>query len=209
MAKKDKDQNEAPEAVGAVQGPGEVTEAPGEGEVAEDPSLQEVPVHPPEPGPGGSSPHPNPLPVGPQGEDVRHETDDIDADGTPITSKGFVEASPEIDGESDRRYDEIARAHWRPGPADQAGLRDDKGALVPLVNQHSPEGARLDEIKLQRPVVYIPNDATLDPVAHNPSPEQRREQADAFREVRDRETSAKRLAGIAVTDEDKQAKGAR
>jgi hypothetical protein len=201
-------EDEAPEAVGAVQGPGEVTEAPAEGDVAKDAEgLQKVPVHPPEPNPEGSSPHPNPLPVGPMGEDVRHETDDIDADGTPVTSKGFVDGTPEIDGENDRRYDQIDRAHWQPGPPDQAGLRDDKGELVPIVNQHSPEGARLDEIKLQRPVVYIPNDATLDPVANNPSPEQRREQADQFRAVRDAETSAKRLAGVAVTDEDKRAKG--
>lgn len=163
------DPNEAVPSGGAVQGPGEVTQAPGEGQAPQDAAdLQRVPVHPPEPNLEGSSPHPNPLPVGPMGEDVRHETDDIDADGTPVTSKGFVEAQPDIDGESDRRYSQIEHATWRHGPAEQVGPVNEQGELEPIVNQHSPEGARLDEIKLQRPVRYEPNEATLDPVSGQP-----------------------------------------
>jgi hypothetical protein len=160
------DPNEALTAGGAVQGPGELVQAPGEGQVPQDAqSLQRVPVHPPEPNMEGSSPHPNPLPVGAMGEDVRHETDDIEADGTPVTSKGLVEQQPDIDGESDRRYSQIERAFWQHGPAEQVGPVTDRGELEPVINSHSPEGARLDEIKLQRPVEYVPNAATLDPVS--------------------------------------------
>jgi hypothetical protein len=162
--KRDDEQTEG----GAVQGPGELVQASGEGQVpqgAED--LQRVPVHPPVPDLEGSSPHPNPLPVGAMGEDVRHETNDIDADGTPVTSQGFVEGDPDIDGESDRRYSEIDRAFWQHGPAEQVGPVGEDGQLEPVINMHSEEGARLDEIKLQRPVRYVPNAFTLDPQSGN------------------------------------------
>lgn len=122
------------------------------------------PAHPRVPDPTGSAPHPNTVPAGPMDEDIRYETDDIEADGSPLIDReaqSFVEPSPEIDGESDRLYTDVDPA-WQHSPAEQVGEAGDDG-LEPVINQHSEEGARLDELKLQRPVVYVPNAATLDP----------------------------------------------
>lgn len=123
-------------------------------------------VHPFVPDARGSAPHPATVPAGPMDSDVRYETDDIAPDGTPLIQgqpQGFVEPSPHLDGESDREYPADGR-RWQHSPAEQAGEMGDDG-LVPVVNSHSEEGARLDELKLQRPVVYVPNAATLDPVS--------------------------------------------
>jgi hypothetical protein len=121
-----------------------------------------TPAHPPVPGPTGSAPHSESLPAGPQGEDVRYETDDILEDGTPLIQgqpAAFVEQQPHIDGESDREYPADGR-RWQHGPAEFAEPQE------PLVNQHSPEGALLDSIKRGgQPVEYVPNAATLDPVS--------------------------------------------
>jgi hypothetical protein len=121
-----------------------------------------TPAHPPVPGPTGSAPHSEGMPAGPQGEDVRYETDDILEDGTPLIQgqpAAFVEQQPHIDGESDREYPADGR-RWQHGPAEFAEPQE------PLVNQHSPEGAQLDSIKRGgQPVEYVPNAATLDPVS--------------------------------------------
>jgi hypothetical protein len=98
-------------------------------------------------------------------EDVIHVTDDIEADGSPkIRGRELVEPSPEINGETGAEYPE----GWSHGPAEQVGPVDENGELEPIINQHSPEGARLDEIKLQRPVIYVPNEFTLDPQSGEP-----------------------------------------
>jgi hypothetical protein len=128
------------------------------------------PAHPVEPNALGSSPHSPGTPAGPMGEDIRYETDDIAADGTPNVGKGFVKPTPEYDGEGDRYYDQVGqrtKRGWAHSPAEQVGEANDDG-LAPVINSHSEEGARLDEIKLGRPVVYVPNDAALDPIANNP-----------------------------------------
>lgn len=88
------------------------------------------------------------------GDDVRRVSDDIAADGSPLVDsapRGFVAGTPDYDGESDRLYSEVQGA--RPTPP--AAAPDE----APLVNRHSPEGARLDEIKTLRPVVYAARDA--------------------------------------------------
>lgn len=102
--------------------------------------------------------------------DVVYVTDDIKADGTPNVSQGFVEGKPEWDGESDRDYSQINAGgrKWQHAPAEQVGATNDAGELEPVINSHSEEGARLDEIKLGRPVKYVPNDNTLDPQSGNP-----------------------------------------
>jgi hypothetical protein len=69
---------------------------------------------------------------------------------------------PNLDGENDRDLNDLVRGKWVHGPAEQAA------ADVPKINAHSPEGAALDAIKEQRPVEYVPNAATLDPVSNNP-----------------------------------------
>lgn len=134
------------------------------------PVLPPEPMHPEEPNAIGSTPRSAGTPEGPQGEDVIYVTDDIEADGTPKISKGFVQGQPDYDGESDRSYADInvGGRRWRHSPAEQVGAADENGELEPVINSHSEEGARLDEIKLGRPVVYVPNDNTLDPVAGNP-----------------------------------------
>lgn len=130
------------------------------------------PAHPVEPNALGSSPHSPGTPAGPMDEDIIYQTDDIAPDGTPNVGKGFVAPTPEYDGESDRYYDLVHGAGvghpWRHSPAEQVGTATAEGELEPVINSHSEEGAALDSIKLGRPVLYVPNDATLDPVANNP-----------------------------------------
>jgi hypothetical protein len=126
------------------------------------------PAHPKKPGPRGSAPRSPGTPTGPMDEDVIYVTDDIEEDGTPKISQGFVEGTPEWDGESRRDYNDVAK---------RAGMRFDPKAAEPadspyleeIINNHSPEGAELDSIKLGRPVRFVPNDAWLDPVSNNPN----------------------------------------
>lgn len=127
------------------------------------PEYANVPVHPVRPDRSGSAPHTETMPAGPMDEDVVYVTDDIAPDGTPLIQPDFVEARPEIDGESDRLYTDVDKG-WQHSPAEPVG-RNAAGELEPMVNQHSPEGARLDELKTLRPVEYVPTEATLDPVS--------------------------------------------
>jgi hypothetical protein len=125
------------------------------------------PAHPEKPGPRGSAPRSEGTPDGPQGEDVIYVTDDIEPDGTPKVSQGFVEQTPEWDGESDRDYNDVAKRGGRrfePHAAEPV----DSPYLEERINQHSPEGALLDSIKEGREVRFVPNDAWLDPVSNNP-----------------------------------------
>jgi hypothetical protein len=123
------------------------------------------PAHPKKPGPRGSAPRSEGTPDGPQGEDVIYVTDDIEPDGTPKVSQGFVEQTPEWDGESDRDLTQLPRgAHWEFTALEPAG----SDYIEERVNNHSPEGAALDSIKEGRPVRFVPNDAWLDPVSNNP-----------------------------------------
>jgi hypothetical protein len=88
-------------------------------------------------------------------EDVRHVSDDVAADGTPLVGgapRGFVAGTPDYDGESDRFYSEVQGARSVP-PAPAAAEE------APLVNRHSPDGARLEELKMLRPVVYAARNA--------------------------------------------------
>jgi len=123
------------------------------------------PAHPAKPGPRGSAPRSDGTPEGPMGEDVIYVTDDIEPDGTPKVSSGFVESTPEWDGESDRDLTQLPRgAKWEKGEIEP--LQSDY--LEERINNHSPEGAALDSIKEGRPVRFVPNDAWLDPVSNNP-----------------------------------------
>jgi hypothetical protein len=99
------------------------------------------------------------------GEDVIYVTDDIEPDGTPKVSQGFVEQTPEWDGENDRDLTKLPRgARWEHKPLE--AVQSDY--IEERINQHSPEGAALDSIKEGREVRFVPNDAWLDPVSNNP-----------------------------------------
>jgi hypothetical protein len=141
------------------------------------------PMHPVEPNPIGSSPHSPGTPAGPMGEDVIYVTDDIKADGTPNVSPGFVEPTPEFDGEGGRFYTDVlvSGANLLGRAVRPFVAADDDGNLEPVINSHSEEGARLDEIKLQRPVVYVPNDFTRDPTTGNPDRREAQEHRKAAR----------------------------
>jgi hypothetical protein len=126
------------------------------------------PAHPEKPGPRGSAPRSPGTPDGPQGEDVIYVTDDIAEDGTPLVSPGFVEPTPEWDGEANRDYNELYEKlgrKWSVGTAEPVQLVDEDDEPV---NSHSPEGAELDSIKTGRKVKFVPNDAWLDPVHNDP-----------------------------------------
>jgi hypothetical protein len=126
------------------------------------------PAHPEKPGPRGSAPRSPATPDGPQGEDVIYVTDDIAEDGTPNVSPGFVEPTPEWDGEANRDYNELFEKmgrKWEIGAAEPVQFADEDDEPT---NSHSPEGAELDSIKTGRKVKFVPNDAWLDPVNNDP-----------------------------------------
>lgn len=113
------------------------------------------PMHPFVPGPAGSAPHSPTMPAGPMGEKVVYVTDDITADGTPLIQgqpEGVAEPDYDLDGENNRRYSDI-QPGWENHPADADADKSD-----PLINRHSPEGAKLEQMRYQRDVVYVPQD---------------------------------------------------
>ena len=116
-----------------------------------------VPAHPLIPGPRGSAPFDPTTPAGPMDEDVIHVTADIAPDGTPLVQAGSTMPEvPEYDGLHDRTIKLRNIVLPKEEPPE------------PLINQHSPEGAALDAKKTGQEVVYVPNEATLDPVSNDP-----------------------------------------
>jgi hypothetical protein len=115
------------------------------------------PKHPFVPNAFGSAPHSEGMPAGPQGDKVVYVTDDIEADGTPLI-EGAAEAVAEPDyalnGYTNSRYTDIA-PDWQHNPADA-----DADKSQPKLNRHSEEGAGVEQMKLQRDVVFVPKDTS-------------------------------------------------
>lgn len=118
------------------------------------------PKHPFVPNALGSAPHSAEMPAGLMGEKVVYVTDDIEADGTPLI-EGAPEAVAEPDyalsGYTNTRYTDIDPA-WQHHPADA-----DADKSEPKLNRHSPEGAGVEQMKLQRDVVFVPKSADEGP----------------------------------------------
>jgi hypothetical protein len=111
------------------------------------------PKHPFVPNAFGSAPHSEGMPAGPQGDKVIYVTDDIEADGTPLikgVAEGVAEPEPALNGYSNYLYTEIG-SEWQHHPADA-----DADKSEPKLNRHSPEGAGVEQMKLQRDVVFVP-----------------------------------------------------
>jgi len=116
-------------------------------------------AHPPVPSVAGSAPHAETLPAGPMDDVVVYVTDDIAPDGTPLIrgeAQPFVEPSPQINGEDDKEY---------PNANNQLPFNPDETPVK--INQHSEEGARLDELKTGVRTVFVPTETALDPKSGN------------------------------------------
>jgi hypothetical protein len=119
------------------------------------------PKHPFAPNAFGSAPHSEGMPAGPQGDKIVYVTDDIEADGTPLiegAAESVAEPDYALNGYSSARYTDID-PNWQHHPADADA---DKGE--PKLNRHSPEGAGVEQMKLQRDVLFVPKDEAETPV---------------------------------------------
>jgi hypothetical protein len=108
------------------------------------------------------------TPDGPMGEDVIYRTNDIDYDGTPYVRSNVVEPTPEWDGDAGRDYNELfkrLKREWKVGEADPVILKDEDDAMVVST---SPESAERESKRFGQPIKFVPNDAYLDPVRHDP-----------------------------------------
>lgn len=113
------------------------------------------PKHPFVPNALGSAPHSATMPAGPMGEHIVYVTDDIEADGTPLiegAAEGVHESDYALNGYTNTRTTDID-PNWQHHPADA-----DADKSEPKINRHSVEGAGVEQMKLQRDVVFVPKD---------------------------------------------------
>ena len=119
------------------------------------PEWVNIGKHPFVPNAFASAPHSADMPAGPMGEHIVYVTDDIEADGTPLIEgnpEGVAQPFPEIQGYTNASYKDIDE-NWENHPADA-----DADKSEPKINRHSPEGAGVEQMKLQRDVVFVPKD---------------------------------------------------
>lgn len=116
-------------------------------------------AHPPVPSPAGSAPHAETIPAGPPDEHTVYVTDDIEPDGTPLIAgqpQEFAPSLPQIDGYTGKENPDANNA-----------LAFDPEETPVKINQHSEEGARLDELKTGVRTVFVPTETALDPKSGN------------------------------------------
>jgi hypothetical protein len=113
------------------------------------------PKHPFVPNAFGSAPHSATMPAGLMGEKVIYVTDDLIEDGTPLIEgapEGVAEPSHALNGYTNTLLTDID-PNWQHHPADA-----DADKSQPKLNRHSVEGAGVEQMKLQRDVVFVPKD---------------------------------------------------
>jgi hypothetical protein len=119
------------------------------------PEWVNVGKHPFVPNALASAPHSATMPAGPMGEHVVYVTDDITEDGTPLIEgapEGIAQPDHSLNGYTNVLLTDID-PNWQHHPADA-----DQDKSEPLLNRHSPEGAGVEQMKLQRDVVFVPKD---------------------------------------------------